>query len=265
MNGRLITGLMLLGAVGAASGAAYFANGYIDRTVATRQAQIESRYQPVRAVVANSDLPPGTFLSSETVAIREVPRTFLHSEAVLADDWSTVSGRMLMHSVRSGEPILLSHLTQDATAGFSAQLTAGMRALTFPVDEESSISGMLAPGDRVDIFFTTNTDNESMTLPLLYDVPVIATGIRTRTNEVYLEEKSSREYHTITVSVTPENAAKITLAQDAGKLTVTLRQPQDDAAVQIARVTKTSLLRGTSVARGPSRRRVEVIIGGKSS
>lgn len=263
MNGRLLTGLMLVGAVGAASGAAYFTNGYIDRTLATRQAQIDSQYQPVRAVVANNDLQPGTFLSTETVALREVPKTFLHSEAVLADDWSGVSGRMLMHPVKSGEPVLMSHLTQDATAGFSAQLEQGMRALTFPVDDESSISGMLSPGDRVDIFFTTSSNNESMTLPLLYDVPVIATGIRTRTNEVYLEQRSSREYHTITVSVTPENAARITLAQDAGKLTVTLRQPQDEGAVNVTRITKTTLLRGNTIAKGAGRRPVEIIIGGR--
>jgi pilus assembly protein CpaB len=263
MKGSVVTGLMLTGVVAAGSGAAWFTHTYIDNTVAARRAEIDSQYEPVRAVVANADLRPGTFLSSDAVAIREIPRAFLHSEAVLADDWGSISGRALMHTVRSGEPVLLSHLTHDATAGFSAQLAQGMRALTFPVDDESSISGMLAPGDRVDIFFTTNNNNESMTLPLLYDVPVIATGIRTRANESYLEERSSSEFNTITVSVTPDNAARITLAQEAGKITVTLRQPQDEAAVSVARVTKTTLLHGNAKARGPGRRPVEIIIGGR--
>lgn len=264
MKGGWITALMIAGALGTGGAAAYFADGYIEQTVTAKQAELDLRYQPVRAVVANTDLRPGTFLSGRTVAIREIPRSFLHSDAVLADNWTTASGRVLAHAVRSGEPVLLSHLAQDAGAGFSSQLAEGMRALTFPVDDEASISGMLAPGDRIDILFTTVNGSESVTLPLLLDVPIIATGIRTVTNTTYMDEKSGhRQYNTVTVSVTPDNAAKITLAQDAGKITVALRQPQDDQPVQIARVTKRTLLNGERLAKvSPPRPRVEIILGG---
>jgi pilus assembly protein CpaB len=139
-----------------------------------------------------------------------------------------------------------------------------MRALTFPVDDEASISGMLAPGDRIDIFFTTTSGNENVTLPLLLNVPVIATGIRTLANAAWLDDKrQSGHYNTITVSVTPQNAAKITLAQDAGKITITLRQPADDRPMQIARITKHTLLNGDRIAEtSPRRARVEIILGG---
>jgi pilus assembly protein CpaB len=264
MKGGLITALMVAGALGTGAAAAYFANGYIERTVRTRQAELDSRYQSVRVVVANADLRPGTFLSAQTVAVREVPRNFLHSDAVLADNWKNVAGRVLAYPIRSGETVLQSHLARDLGAGFSSQLAEGMRALTFPVDDEASIAGMLAPGDRIDILFTTLSNNENVTLPLLLDVPVIATGIRTVTNAVYLDEKGpSRQYNTITVSVTPANAAKITLAQDAGKITVALRQPQDNQSIQIARVTKRTLLNGQTTPRvSKPRHRVEIILGG---
>lgn len=264
MKGGVITALMVAGALGAGAAAAYFANGYIEHTMRARQAELDSRYQAVRVVVANADLRPGTFLSAQTVAVREVPRNFLHSDAVLADNWKNVAGRVLAYPIRSGEPVLQSHLARDIGAGFSSQLSEGMRALTFPVDDEASIAGMLAPGDRIDILFTTLSNNENVTLPLLLDVPVIATGIRTVTNAAYLDDKApSRQYNTITVSVTPANAAKITLAQDAGKITVALRQPQDEQPIQIARVTKRTLLNGEPKP-GPSKphRRVEIILGG---
>ncbi|WP_348240518.1 SAF domain-containing protein, partial [Salmonella enterica] len=70
--------------------------------------------------MANTDLSPGTFLSGRTAAIREVPRAFLHSDAVLAEDWDRIAGRVLVHPLRSGEPILTAHLAQDITAGFSS-------------------------------------------------------------------------------------------------------------------------------------------------
>lgn len=262
MKGALVTALMVAGALGAGSAAAYLANDYIDRTVQQRRTEIDSQYVATKVVVANSDLRPGMLLSSTTVAIREVPRAFLHADAVLAEDWSAMSGRVLSHAIRSGEPVLRSHLAQDVGAGFSSQLREGMRALTFPVDDESSIAGMLAPGDRIDIFFTTSSNNESVTMPLLTSVSVVATGIRTETNAAYIDERRDGRYTTITVSVTPENAAKITHAQDAGKITVALRQPQDEAPIGVARVTKASLLNGSRLAKGPWRPRVEIILGG---
>jgi pilus assembly protein CpaB len=263
MKGTLVTALMLAGALGAGGGAAYLANGYIDRTVAARRAQIDAQYTPVNVVVARSDLRAGVFLSGDTVALREVPRTFLHSDAILADSWSEVSGRVLAQPVKSGEPVLRSHLAQEVGAGFSAQLAEGMRALTFPVDDEASIAGMLAPGDRIDIFFTTSAGNESVTLPMLLNVPVIATGVRTAINAAYLADRASSQFNTITVSVSPEDAAKITLAQDAGKITITLRQPGDDAGIQIARVTKQTLLNGDRIVKAAvPRSRIEIILGG---
>jgi pilus assembly protein CpaB len=180
----------------------------------------------------------------------------------LADDWSAVAGRVLSHAVRSGEPVLRSHLAQDVGAGFSSQLREGMRALTFPVDDEASIAGMLAPGDHIDIFFTTNTRNESVTLPLLTNVPVIATGVRTMTNSSYIDERRDGQYTTVTVSVLPEEAAKIAHAQDAGKITIALRQPKDAAPIAVRRITKASLLNGDRVANAAARVRVEIILGG---
>lgn len=265
MKGSMITALMLTGALAAGGMAAFLANGYIDKSIAQRRAELNAQYRPVRAIVASTDLNSGTFISPETVSIREVPKAFLHSEAVLAEDFGSISGRLLNHSIKSGETVLLSHIAQDAGAGFSSQLQAGMRALTFPVDDESSISGMLSPGDRIDVFFTTSSNNENLTMPLLYDVPVIATGVRTLANSKYMEDRQpSGQYQTITVSVKPDDAAKITLAQDAGKITVTLRQPQDGAPIHIARLTKTALLHGPrTMTRAAPRLPIEIIIGGR--
>jgi pilus assembly protein CpaB len=262
MKGTLITILMIGGAAGAGIAAAYFANDYIEQSVASRRAELDAQYTPAKVVVAANDLRPGMFLSNQTVAVREVPRAFLHAEAIPADRWDTVAGRVLARPLRSGEPVLMAHLAQDLGAGFSSQLEEGMRALTFPVDEESSIAGMLAPSDRIDIFFTTTNGNETVTLPLLSNVLVIATGVRTVTNENHLKN-SQGQYRTVTVSVTPENAAKITLAQDAGKITIALRQPEDTADVRMTRISKNTLLYGDrSVDRAVTRRRIEIILGG---
>lgn len=263
MKSSVTTILMIAGALAAGGASAYFADGYIDRTVAARRGELDAQYQPVRVVVANAELRPGTFLSSQSVAVREIPRAFLHSDAVLAESWSSIANRVVALSLKSGEPVLKSHLAQDVRAGFSSQLAHGTRALTFPVDDQASMAGMLAPGDHIDIFFTTTSNNESITQPLLLNVPVIATGIRTVANAGYLEERRhGAPYTTVTVSVAPEEAARITLALDAGKITIALRQPHDDNLVRIARITKRTLLEGERLVKTVRRPRAEVILGG---
>lgn len=263
MKGIVTTLLMIGGALAAGAGAAYFAKGYISTQVRTEREQLEAQYTLVSVVVAKTDLARGAVLSARTVALREVPKTFLHAEAIAAERWSDAAGRVLSHAVRSGEPILSSHLAQGAGAGFSAQLPEGMRALTFPVNEEASIAGMLAPGDRIDLLFTTTAANESMTVPLLFSVPVIATGLRTQANENSLPDKLQGPFRTITVSVAPADAAKITLAQEAGRITVALRQPQDQTPTRIARITKNALLKADERATASRRRaRVQIILGG---
>lgn len=264
MKGIWITTLMLGGALAAGGGAAYFVKGYIASELQAEREQLQKHYRLINVVVAKADLPSGSLLSSQTVAVREVPITFLHADAVRSEQWSEIAGRVLSRAVRGGETILSSHLAQGAGAGFSAQLPEGMRALTFPVDEEASIAGMLAPGDRIDLLFTTAAANDSVTLPLLFSVPVIATGLRTQANAHSLPDRlQSGPFRTITVAVTPADAAKITLAQEAGRITVALRRPNDQAITRIARVTKTSLLRGdTGNAPAKPRLRVQVILGG---
>jgi Flp pilus assembly protein CpaB len=66
----------------------------------------------------------------------------------------------------------------------------------------------------------------------------------------------------VTVSVSPDDAGKITHAQDAGKITIALRQPKDTAPLQVARITKGTLLNGNRTLKYTPRARVEIILGG---
>jgi len=111
--------------------------------------------------------------------------------------------------------------------------------------------------------FTTTAANESVTMPLLFAVPVIATGLRTQTNENALPEKYQGAFRTVTVSVTPTDAAKITLAQEAGRITIALRQLNDQTPTNITRISKHTLLSGDlpTVTRR-FKPRVQIILGG---
>ena len=104
MKGTLTTALMIGGALAAGAGAAYFTKGYISNEVRSEREQLQAQYKLTSVVVAKSDLAPGSVLSARTVALREVPKTFLHADAIGSERWSDIAGRVLSRAVRLGRP-----------------------------------------------------------------------------------------------------------------------------------------------------------------
>jgi pilus assembly protein CpaB len=107
---------------------------------------------------------------------------------------------------------------------FSTRIEAGHRAMTVPVDEINSISGMLEPGDLVDLMVTVKQKERKITLPLLQNVTVLATGQRTNSDP---QSGEKRQYTTVTFDTTPDEAQIVIAARDIGKITALLRNPND--------------------------------------
>lgn len=256
--------LLLIGlALTAGVLAAWFAQRYVNGEIAARRASLEAKYEPQRVIVARADLPAGTRLDSSTAAAREVPKEFLHRDAIRAGEWQRIQGRATRHALTAGAPVLKSHLLGEKGGRFADLIEEGKRALTIPVDRLSSISGMLAPGDKVDILMTLRHTDQPVMFPLIRNTEVIATGERTD----LLNEEPGR-YNTMTIAATPEVAAKIIYAQEVGSLRVVLRNPDDETDALPSSMTLARLL-GVDVKPPPPPRRrtppVEVIEGGHSS
>lgn len=253
-----VTTLVLVGAIVFGLGAAWLTHWYIDSEVKRYRLQLDRELEPVAVVVAQSDLNAGAPLTHTAVAVRPVPRAFVGRDAVSPEQFAEVAGRRLSIPVNRGEPILYPYLAQSKGGTFSHLITPGKRALTFRVDDVSSQSGMIAPGDRVDLLATLSVENERVTFPLLRNIVVLATGNAVDRADPGLQEL---QFRTVTMAVSPRDAARIAQAQESGKLTVVLRGPLDAEEEDIGRITKATLLGLQS--RAPRRTSVEIILGGK--
>jgi pilus assembly protein CpaB len=222
---------------------------------------IESRSKgkTVVVVVAKTDLAKGTALSNQTVAVREVPAEYAHSGALTPDDFGRADGQLLAFPVKAGEMVLWGLLEAQRAPTFSARVEAGRRAMTVPVDEISSISGMLEPGDTIDLMVTLDQDGKKITFPLLQSVQVMATGQRVAHDEASGEQ---RQFGTVTLNTTPEQARNVIVARDAGKLTALLRNPQDKQPLQMASYDMNALLGGRPKGKGAGGGGVPVLYGG---
>jgi pilus assembly protein CpaB len=216
----------------------------------------------VVVVVAARDLARNEAVTGEKFQKREFPAEFLPSAAIRPEHFAQYIGSRLAAPLKRGDPLQNDQL-ESASNVFSSTLENGNRALTTEVDEVNSISGMLRPSDRVDLMVTargSGTGAKETTFTLLSNVEVLATGQSTRKRE---GNAQARTYTTITLSVSPENAQRIVVAKNSGKLTAVLRNPDDAAANATAAMSIDDVVPKNTVA-GPKRIAVQYIIGGRS-
>jgi pilus assembly protein CpaB len=156
--------------------------------------------------------------------VRPVPVEFAHSVAIAPEDFDRIDGQVLAYAVKSGDMILWGLMEGKRVPTFSARVEAGHRAMTVPVDEINSISGMLEPGDMIDLMVTIDQRGKKVAFPLMQSATVMATGQRSMDDP---KSGERRQYSTVTLDTTPEQAHHVIVAREIGKITALLRNPQD--------------------------------------
>ena len=217
--------------------AALAARNYLSNQMDAIEAK--ARGSQVNLIVAKRELRRGERISSDSVAVRPIPVDYAHSGAVLPNDFERLDGQVLAFPIKAGEMVLWSQLEGKKAPTFSARVEAGRRAITVPVDEINSISGLLEPGDTIDLMVTIERKGKKTTFPLLQRVQVMATGQRSVDDP---KSGERRQYSTVTLDTTPGEARNVIIAREAGKLTALLRNPQDKATTSPSPVDLAALL-----------------------
>lgn len=245
VRNRTLVLVLVAGAFGAL--AVGGARGYIAERIASERERLNPPHAMVEVVVAKADLPPGATVSPDTMAVRSMPIEFAPGGSVRPESFTQVEGMRLTQPMRSGEPLLPNAIEQAHDGNFSTRIRHGIRAMTIQVDEVNSVSGMLQPGDRIDLLFTVRppalpgmAPADELTAPLMQDLTVLATG-----SQVIPSGEASgtgRPFTSITVEVSPQQAQRLIVAQRSGRLTATLRNPEDRAPVAAAALDVATLL-----------------------
>jgi pilus assembly protein CpaB len=269
--------LLLTAAIGMGLAAAFLMNKAVQQRMAQLDEQARLGHEMVDVVVANRDLGKGDVLSSEVLAVRQIPKQYAHAAAVSPANFAQIENARLQVPIQRGEALLTAHIDGLGSRVFSTILKKGMRALTFEVDEISSTAGMLRPGDRVDLIYSVKTQDqtpgggERILFPLLSDVSVLATGQSVTKQDA---KGAERRYTNVTMEVSPENANRILLAKSTGELTAILRSPDDEKQNGAVVLTPDALIPGypsrspkhpgsaAPVAAPVARPCVEFLIGG---
>ena len=199
---------------------------YLTRNWLKDQTRVSAAVQPAGTiVVAAESLAYGTAMTSDNVA--EIPwfsNTLPEGAFAVKDDLLNGGRRVVLSPLKRGEPVLRSKITGPGQrASLASLLDDGKRAVTVSVDDVRGVAGFVLPGDFVDIVIIADDGSpkrQSYSDILLEHVKVLAI------DQVASEgEGQPTVAKAVTVEVTKEQAQKILLATNIGKLSLILARP----------------------------------------
>ncbi len=203
-----------------------------------------SAEETISVLVASEDLVRGARLSPENVGWRQWPRDYVREEYLVQGQTSdkAIYAAIAKGAIFNGTPILKhSVVFSDGTNSLSALLEPHMRAVSITVNAETSVSGFVTPGDRVDVLLTRGGSGatsgllsgitDAISAPssdasmiaaetILSDVQVLAVDQNTDDSRTTPELAD-----TVTLELTPREAEVVRVAQQLGGLSLTLRSP----------------------------------------
>jgi pilus assembly protein CpaB len=218
--------LLMIGFVALAMGA--FVSFFVYRNLQGGQAKSVPGED---ILVAANDLQVGTKIEDKDVKYVHFPSSELPAGVFHRKD--KLLGRGVILPISRGEFILTNKLAgENAGYGLPSLIPPGMRAVSVRVNDTSSVAGFVLPGTRVDVLLTGNPEgaNQQETTTVLENVAVLAAGQK-------LERNAAGEPQTtpvITLLVSPDDAQKLTLASNQGKIQLALRNPLDTRQEELA-------------------------------
>jgi len=185
----------------------------------------QARERFVRVMAAARDMPAGTRLKKADVKLLNVLEQDVARGAIL--NARDAEDRVLLYPVTANEVLNATRLTSwSRVEGIPATIEPGKRAIAVPVTDSSGVAGLIQPRSRVDVLFTrSGIMAEVSTITILQDVEVLAVGRLTQVGQT-VDPRAPR-VPVATLLVTPEEARKLELAKNQGKISLALRNPLD--------------------------------------
>ena len=237
-NKRLIVALL------AAIGFGLIAALSVSRYLSSAQAYTRNLNN---VVVAKFDIPIGTKIVAEQLAVAQFPRNVTPDGAFPTIDDKLI-GRVAVMRISAREPITESRLAPVGSAGgLSSVIPEGYRAMTVKVDDVVGISGFIMPGTLVDVVVVIDpptkegANKEKVSKIVLQNIKVLANG---QNIDKPKNDREAERVKAITLQVTPEQAEKLALATTEGQLQLVMRNAVDQNDEATPGANKASLLSG---------------------
>lgn len=207
----------------------------------------------ISVVTATQNIAPYTKITSEMVSAQNI--TASDGIQNYFTQIGDVVGKTCKSDIYAGEVITSNRIAEekDISLGLATQLENGMRAVTIAVDVEQGVAATIKAGNYVDVIYVNKVDGgsgdatassylnsaagaknpaNSQTLYHNYGQYFAVTALQNvkvvALDNIFYKDDTKTSYQSVTLGVTPEQAAQLALMCDGeGTIRLSLR-PQED-------------------------------------
>jgi pilus assembly protein CpaB len=257
--------LFIFAAMAAAGGTGFYLYGQLQSAPQAATAVAEAAMSKEVFVPAVT-LAAGTIIQPTRLVRMQVAETSITPEMIVADQAGTefLTGAVPRQTLPGGVPIARSSIVRPGDGGFlAAVLPRGKRAISIPISETAGMSGLVLPGDRVDLILTYSVAGDNIDAgrdiraseTVVTNLRVLALDHRTDASQSFIERDgvvvAPPIARTATLEVTSQQAEVITLSTTLGDLALVLNSVRDggDADTEAMEMAAAD---GTAEASGPS-------------
>ncbi len=197
----------------------------------------EAQIQTVRVLVAAQPLQTGVLLKDSDLRERDLPAEQVPEGAIVVgpDALAEVRGAMLRRYLDAGSPLIRGEVLRPRDRGFlAAVLNPGARAVSIGVDARTGASGLISPGDIVDVILTQEFQRGDTPAGRRVVAETVLTAIRVIAVDQQIAQgaaspvvesggNANRVARTVTLQVTSEQSERIAVAERLGQLMLAVR------------------------------------------
>lgn len=219
MNNRRTT---LIVAIVLAIGAGWLTLNYLS----SLQRQSNANSAPRDVVVAAQDIPARVTITPAMLAHVQRPASAVDPN-VLMDPKQAV-GALTLITIPAGSSITSAMIGHPSDVGLPVRLKSGMRAVSVQIDKVKGVSGLIEPGDYVDVI--ADPPKAGAEPPpasaILRGVRVLAIGDSLENTSATPSPQEANST-TVTLEVTPKQADLLVMADINTTLRLALRSPKE--------------------------------------
>jgi pilus assembly protein CpaB len=219
MNARRTT---LIVAVALALGTGWLTLTYLSNL----QRQTNANSAPVQVIVAAQEIPPRVPITAAMLGRATRPTSAIDPNAMT--DPKQVVGALSLITIPAGSSVTSAMIGHPADIGLPVRMARGMRAVSVQIDKVKGISGLVEPGDRVDVIAQPPKANSAPppASAILRGVRVLAIGDSLE-NSSATPSPQEANATTVTLEVTPKQADLLVMADLNTTLRLALRSPKE--------------------------------------
>lgn len=204
-----------------------------------------------QVVVAKREIKKGDPIRPDDITVQDWPTDIVPQGAV--DSVEKLQDKFTSQNILPGEALIDKKLYgRNEKRGIAPEIPPGYKAVAVKVDSGSGVSGLILPGDNVDLllFLDANMSKGipvSTTKSLLKNIKVLAADEsidRPEGGETAIQAK------TVTLLVTSKQASIVTHAQQIGSIQLVIRgaDSKEDGEEGDSAITTTEILNGSGGA-----------------